>query len=312
MIREEFHFLSKDAKTKIHGVRWIPESEQIQGVIQLVHGMQEHIGRYEELAEFMASQGWLVVGHDHLGHGTSVRDHEHLGYFCKSKASDVLVADIYQVTAITKGMYADLPYVIFGHSMGSYLVRKYLTIYSEEIDGAVICGTGYVPTELCRMGMCVCALLATFRGWHYRSKMVSKFTFGKPYRKFCMDDSEPENSWLCTDTERVKKFYADPLCNAPFTLNAFYGLFSTVAYNNEESRIAQIRKDLPMRIISGSQDPVGDAGVGVKRVYQRYKKAGLDNVTMKLYEGDRHELVNEPDRMDVFEDVLAFCDKCKA
>ena len=303
MIREDFHFLSKDAKTKIHGVRWMPEDGAVHGVIQLVHGMQEYIGRYEELAEFLTGQGFLVVGHDHLGHGQSVRDSQHLGYFCKPRPSDVLVADIHQVTAITKRVYPGLPYFIFGHSMGSYLLRKYLTIYSNDVDGAIICGTGSVPDAACYAGTAACAFIAMFRGWHYRSSFVKKAAFGKPYAKFCMDGSVPENSWLCRDTERVKKYYSDPLCTVDFTLNGFYGLFSTVSYDNQEKYVKQVRTDLPIFIISGSEDPVGDAGIGVKRVYRQYKKAGLKDVTMKLYEGDRHELVNEPDRENVYADI---------
>lgn len=303
MIREDFHFLSKDAKTKMHGVRWLPDDGAVHGVIQLVHGMQEYIGRYEELAEFLTGHGFLVVGHDHLGHGQSVRDKQHLGYFCKPKPSDVLVADIYQVTAITKRGYPGLPYFIFGHSMGSYLLRKYLTVYSGDVDGAIICGTGSVPDTACHFGMAVCAFIAMFRGWHYRSNFVKKAAFGKSYASFCMDGSDPENSWLCKDTERVKKYYNDPLCTFDFTLNGFYGLFSTVSYDNQEKYVKQIRADLPIFIISGSEDPVGDAGVGVKRVYRQYKKAGLRDVTMKLYEGDRHELVNEPNREIVYADI---------
>lgn len=303
MIREDFHFLSKDGKTKIHGVRWMPEDGVVHGVIQLVHGMQEYIGRYEEFANFLTGHSFLVVGHDHLGHGESVRDQGHLGYFCKSKPSDVLVADMHQVTAITKRSYPGLPYFIFGHSMGSYLLRKYLTVYSDDVDGAIICGTGSVPDASCYAGMAVCAFIAGFRGWHYRSSLVQKAAFGKSYAKFCMDGSVPENSWLCKDVARVKKYYSDPLCTFDFTLNGYWGLFSTVAYDNQEKYVKQVRPDLPLFLISGSEDPVGDGGIGVKRVYQQYKKAGLSDVTMKLYEGDRHELVNELDRENVYADI---------
>lgn len=309
MIREDFQFLSKDAKTKIHGVRWLPDDGVVHGVVQLVHGMQEYIGRYEELAEFLTGHGFLAVGHDHLGHGQSVRDQRYMGYFCKSSPSDVLVEDIYQVTAITKSAYQGLPYFIFGHSMGSYLLRKYLTMYSRDIDGAIICGTGSVPDGACRLGMALCAFIALFRGWHYRSSLVKKAVFGKSYAGFCMDGSVPEKSWLCTDAERVKKYYSDPLCTFDFTVNGFYGLFSTVSYDNQEKYVRQIRPELPIFIISGSEDPVGDAGIGVKRVYRQYKKAGLKNVTMKLYEGDRHELVNEPDRTTVYADIWGWISK---
>lgn len=303
MVREDYHFLSRDTKTKIHGVRWLPDDGVVRGVIQLVHGMQEYIGRYEEFAEYMTSRGFLVVGHDHLGHGESVRDSKHLGYFCKSRPSQVLVADMHQVTDMTRRVYPGVPYFIFGHSMGSYLLRKYLTIYSDVVDGAIICGTGSVPDAACYFGIACCHAIATFRGWHYRSNFVKKATFGKSYADFCMDGSRPQESWLSRNVESVKKYFADPLCTFDFTLNGYYGLFTTVAYDNKEKYIRQIRMDLPILLISGEKDPVGDAGAGVKRVYHQLKKAGIGNVTMKLYKDDRHELLNENDRADVYADI---------
>ncbi len=303
MIREDFHFLSKDKKTKIHGVRWLPEQTAVRGVIQLVHGMQEYIGRYEEFAEFLTDKGFLVVGHDHLGHGESVRDSGHLGYFCKGHPSQVLVADMFQVTTLTKREYPKLPYFIFGHSMGSYLLRRYLTVHSDEVDGAVICGTGSVPDPMCRAGMLVCAAIALFRGWHFRSSLVKKMTFGKSYAAFCTDGSDLTNSWVCGNPEVMKKYYSDPLCTFDFTLNGFYGLFSTVSYDNQERYVRQVRTELPVFLVAGALDPVGDAGVGVKRVYRQYKKAGLSDVTMKLYEGARHEILNEVNRADVYADI---------
>lgn len=303
MIREDFHFLSKDKKTKIHGVRWLPDDGAVSGVIQLVHGMQEYIGRYEEFARFLTDKGYLVVGHDHLGHGESVRDSGHLGYFCKKRSSETLVADMHQVTDMTKRAYPELPYFIFGHSMGSYLLRRYLTVYGAQVDGAVICGTGSVPDYVCRVGMLCCSAIAMFRGWHYRSSFVKKMTFGKSYEAFCTDDSDPTNSWICGNPEVIRRYYQDPLCTFDFTLNGFYGLFATVCYDEQERYVKRIPLDLPVFMIAGAQDPVGDAGVGVKRVYRQYKKAGLKDVTMKLYEGARHEILNECNRADVYADI---------
>jgi alpha-beta hydrolase superfamily lysophospholipase len=265
--------------------------------------MQEYIGRYEEFARFLTEHGLLVVGHDHLGHGQSVRSERELGYFCRKHPSDVLVEDMHQLTLITKNEYPDLPYVIFGHSMGSYLLRKYLTKYSGDVDGAIICGTGRVADFTCLYGMAACRVLAAFRGWHYRSEFVRKGTFGKSYAMYDMDGTHPENSWLSRSVEHVKRYSADKLCTYGFTLNGYYGLFSTVYYDNRDQYVAQIRKDLPIYIISGAADPVGDHGIGVKRVYRQYKKAGLENVTMKLYEGARHELINETNRAEVYADI---------
>lgn len=302
MVREDFYFLSRDAKTRLHGVRWLPAGT-VRGVVQLVHGMQEYIGRYEEFAAYLTEKGYAVIGHDHLGHGGSVRGKRQMGYFCKEHPSDVLVADMYQVTALARRKYPDKPFVIFGHSMGSYLLRKYLTRYSDAVDGAIICGTGSVPNAACSAGMACCALLSVFRGWHYRSSFVKKLTFGKSYAKFCMDGTRPDDSWLCGNTACVEAYYRDPLCTFDFTLNGFYGLFSTVRYDNQMAYIRQIRKNLPVLFISGAQDPVGDAGAGVKKAYRQYKRAGLRDVKIKLYEGDRHEIINENDRTVVYGDI---------
>jgi alpha-beta hydrolase superfamily lysophospholipase len=306
MTKTEFHFLSKDGKTKIHGRRWLPDDGVVYGVVQLVHGMQEYIDRYDEFAGFLTGHGLLVVGHDHLGHGSSVRDEKHLGYFCKKHPSDVLVDDMHQLTRITKNEYPNLPYVIFGHSMGSYLLRKYLSRYSGDVDGAILCGTGSVPDSTCLFGMAVCQVLAAFRGWHYRSEFVRKATFGKAYAMYDMDGTHPENSWISRNVESVKAYYADSLCSFRFTLNGYYGLFSTVRYDNQPRCLAGTRKDLPIYIISGSEDSVGDHGAGVKRVYRQYKKAGFENVTMKLYEGARHELINETNRAEVYADIWSW------
>lgn len=303
MRKEEFQFLSKDTKTKIHGVRYLPDDEACIGVIQLVHGMQEYIERYEGFAEFLTGKGFLVVGHDHLGHGHSVLDEQHLGYFCKPKPSDVLVADMYQLTCITKNSYPNLPYVIFGHSMGSYLLRKFLTKHGESVDAAILCGTGYVPTVTCNLGLAVVALIATFRGWHYRSQFVKNSTFSGEYKKYNMDGSDPANSWLSKNTESVKRYYKDRFCTFDFTLNGYWGLFTTVKYDNQDKYIQQIPKDLPIFFISGADDPVGGCGVGVRRIYDQFLKNGIKDVSIKLYENDRHEILNEPDHETIYADI---------
>jgi alpha-beta hydrolase superfamily lysophospholipase len=309
MKKTEFHFLSKDTKTKIHGVRWLPDDGVVYGAVQLVHGMQEYIDRYDEFARFLTGHGLMVVGHDHLGHGASVRSERDLGYFCKKNPSDVLVEDMHQLTMMAKHKYPDLPYVIFGHSMGSYLLRKYLSKYSGDVDGAIICGTGTVPDRTCLLGMAVCRDLAVFHGWHYRSDFVKNAAFGKSYAMFNMDGTDPKNSWLSRNEDSVRRYYKDPLCTYNFTLNGYYGLFSTVRYDNGEQCVSGTRKDLPIYIISGAEDPVGDHGTGVKKVYRKYQKAGCENVTIKLYEGARHELLNETNREEVYADIWLWYQK---
>lgn len=307
--KEVFHFLSKDGKTKIHGVRWLPANGKVYAVLQLVHGMQEHIERYDEFASYMAKKGFLVVGHDHLGHGESVRSEDDLGYFASHKPSKTAVADMWQVTKITRNQYPDCPYFILGHSMGSFLLRRYLTLYSDAVNGAVICGTGSKPDYVTLFGMLVCKVIGLFRGEHYRSKFVSDSSFGKPYEAYDKTGLDPKNSWLSKNVESVEAYYKDPRCTFMFTVNGFYMLFSTIYYDNQMRNIRKIRKDLPVLFLAGEDDPVGDCGAGVRKACMQYKKAGIQSVSLRLYPEDRHEILQEPDREQVFADIYRWCRK---
>lgn len=301
--KETFQYLSKDGVTKIHGVKWIPEDGQWDAVLQLTHGMVEYIERYDLFADYMTKQGFLVVGHDHLGHGESVQTKEDWGFFAEKKGSDILVSDMHTLRKKMQKENEGKPYFMFAHSMGSYLLRKYITRYGEELSGAIICGTGSVPDLLTRTGMGVCRVLARFKGWHYRSKMVADMSFGGPYKKYDLTGKQADNSWLSKDVDSVKRYYSDPKCTYTFTLNGYKTLFDTVYYDNQMEYVQKTPKDLPLLLISGADDPVGDCGAGVKRVYEMYKEVGIKEISMKLYEGDRHEILNETDKEIVFADI---------
>lgn len=307
--KETFRFLSKDGKTKIHAVKWMPEDGKVRAVMQLSHGMVEYIERYDEFACYLARRGFLVVGHDHLGHGESVTDESEWGYFTAKKPAETVVADIYQVTRIIRSQYPDCPYFIFGHSMGSFLLRRYLTRYSEDVTGAVICGTGSQPDAATCFGMLVCRLIGLVRGGHYRSAFITNVSFGKPYADFDKTGADPSKSWLSKNEESVRAYYDDPRCTFVFTVNGYYGLFSTVRYVNQMKHIRKIRKNLPVFFIAGEDDPVGNFGEGVKKAYAQYRQAGIRDVKMKLYQNDRHEILQETDREQVFEDVYQWCKK---
>lgn len=307
--RETFQFLSKDGRTKIHAVRWLPENGRVRAVMQLAHGMVEYIERYDEFARYLAKRGFLVVGHDHLGHGASVREESDWGYFSHKNPSETVVADMYQVTRMMRNQYPDCPFFILGHSMGSFLLRRYLTLHSEDVTGAVICGTGSQPDLLTGFGMFVCRLIGLFHGGHYRSSFITETSFGKQYAEFDMTGADPSRSWLSKNEESVRAYYNDPRCTFQFTLNGYYGLFSTIRYANQMKHILSIRKNLPVFFISGQDDPVGGFGEGVKKAYTQYRQAGLRDVKMKLYPNDRHEILQETDREQVFEDIYQWCKK---
>ena len=302
---EQISFLSKNGKTMIHAVKWLPENGEFRAILQITHGMVEYIERYRPFAEYLTEQGFMVVGHDHLGHGASVNSEEEWGYFGEHP-SDILVEDMHQLRTKIQSENPGVPYFMMAHSMGSYMLRKYLCIHNENLSGAIIMGTGCVPDSTMKFGMWLCKVIAAFRGWNYRSKLMQSLSYSKPYRKFDLYGKDYTNSWLTKDEEHVKKYYGDPRCTFMFTVNGYYGLMEAVYFDNQMENIKKVPKDLPIFMVSGEQDPVGDLGEGVKKVYHMYKNAGIEDLTYKLYENDRHEILNETDRQQVFSDIYAW------
>lgn len=303
-MKKHFYFPSTDRRTKIHAIQWTNENVTPKGVVQLIHGMVEHIERYDEFANFLADQGYIVVGHDHLGHGRSVVSEEDYGFFDENQPALVLLQDIHRLRIGTSRQYPGLPYIMLGHSMGSYLLRRYLSSHGEGLDGAIVMGTGQEIDAVTTAGLAFLKAEAKKHGWHYRSEKAAKMTFGAPYRKFDLTGEDPERSWLSKNVENVKAYYSDPRCGFLFTLNGYWALISTVKFDNQKKNIAAIPKDLPILIVSGEDDPVGNLGKGVKKVYNAFVKAGIRDVSCKLFEGDRHEILNELDRDEVYRYIL--------
>ncbi len=306
MIQENFQFLSADKKTEIYGVKWIPENREYKAVLQISHGMQEYIGRYRAFAEFLTDRGILVAGHDHLGHGESVSSPAEYGYFTRNHPSDTLILDMHAVRKLIQKENAKCPYFMLGHSMGSYMLRKYITRYPKHLKGAIIVGTGSMPDGQMKLGMGICRFLAKIHGWHYKSPLVKKLSFMGPYRQYDLAGKNIENNWLTKDKKIAEKYYKDPRCRFDFTVNGYYGLMEAVYHDNQPQNIARIPKSLPLLLISGDKDPVGDMGKGVKKVYQQYQAAGISDLTLKLYKDDRHEILNETDRKEIYKDVYAW------
>lgn len=306
MIKQEFTFLSTDKKTNIHAIKWIPESNEYKAILQITHGMVEYIERYELFGEFMTANGFMVVGHDHIGHGESVVSKEDWGYFAAENPSDILIEDMHKLRSIIQEENPGIAYFMFGHSMGSYMLRKYLAKYNDNLRGAVICGTGHSPEGTTKMGLTVIRILRKLKGERHRSQFVANLTYDKPYKKFDVTGKNPENSWLTRDVEIVKKYYSDPKCTFLFTLNGYQGLLEAVLFDCRQENIDLIPNKLPIFIISGSQDPVGNLGVGVKTVYDMFKASGKEDLTYKIYENYRHEILNEIGKEQVYDDVLAW------
>jgi len=302
-MRKNLSLSSQDRKQKLHIVMWKPEGE-VKAVLQISHGMQEYIERYDEFANYLNSKGILVVGNDHMGHGHTADSEEELGYFYKKHSSEKVVRDLHRVTRATMKRYPDIPYFLFGHSMGSFLARRYIMTYGNELTGAIICGTGYQPEIALLTGKIAAAVSAAVKGEKHRSKFIDKASFGTYNKK--IENVEDPMDWLSTKRETVEKRKGDIYCEFKFTNNGYKMLFDTIEYIQKKKNIEQIPKRLPLFLIAGKEDPVGNYGEGVEQVYHSFEKAQIRDVEMKLYEGMRHEILLEKDSQKVYDDVYAW------
>lgn len=302
MIRkEEFYFDSRDQKNKIHAIKWIPDVEKPVCIFQIVHGMAEHIDRYDEFARFLAGKGILVVGDDHLGHGKSVPEGGTYGYFCEEDAANVLVRDVHRLKKIMQEQYPGVMYLILGHSMGSFILRNYLFRYGSGVNGAIIAGTGMQSKATLFFARTVTAIQKFFCGSKHVGKFIDKASFGSFNNRFMPVRTQCD--WLSREEANVDRYLADPMCGFVFTLNGFATLFQLIHNCYDVEKIESMPKMLPVFLIAGADDPVGNYGKSVEKVYQSYLDHGMQNVQMKLYEKDRHELLNETDRELVYGDI---------
>ena len=299
--KEELYFDSRDGEHKIHAVRWIPDGEKPACILQIVHGMAEYIDRYDDFARFLADRGILVVGDDHLGHGKSVKPGEPYGYFCKEDAPTVLVRDEHRLKKMTQEQYTGVPYIILGHSMGSFITRNYLLKYGTGIDGAIIMGTGMYSRPSLVCGRALAALQRVFCGADHASKLLNMVVFGA-YNKRIKSPKTPFD-WFSRNEDNVREYINDPLCGFTFTVNGFQTLFKLIYNLHDKEKLSKMPKNLPVFFLSGADDPVGDYGRSVELTYRSYQEIGMENVQMKLYPEDRHELLNEVDKEDVYGDI---------
>ena len=301
-MRDEFYFPSKDGNTEIHTIEWKPEKE-VKAVLQICHGMVEYIGRYDEFAQFLCDKGYYVVGNDHLGHGKSVQTKSEYGFFNEKYGNVCVLGDIHTLRQRTEKKYPDVPYFMMGHSMGASLLRQYIQMYGKGLDGAVLMGTvADHKKAVLAFGKRLCRLMAAFRGWHYRSKLVDDLAIGGYNKKF--KPARTQANWIPSYYERLEKDAADPLCTFRFTVNAYYNMFLGMMSTQRKESVYMIPKGLPILFVCGAEDPVGDFGKGVRKIYEKYRAAGIQDVALRLYTGDRHELLNETDRKQVYEDLL--------
>ena len=302
MIKEEFYYDSRDGKSKLHAVRYAPDdAENICCVVQIVHGMAEYFERYEEFAEFLTSKGCVVTGEDHMGHGKSVGENGKYGYFCEQDPATVVVRDVHRLKKITEEQYPQVPYIILGHSMGSFIARNYLCRYGSGIGGAVIVGTGMQSAGLIFVAKAMAGIQKLFCGSKHVSHFIDKAAFGGYNKR--IDSPRTSSDWLSRNTDNVDRYIADELCGFTFTVNGFQTLFELIRRLQKQENLEKVPQNLPILMVSGAEDPVGDYGKGVHKACESLKRAGVKNITVKLYENDRHELLNEDDAEAAMEDI---------
>lgn len=306
-IKESFYYNSDFDDKKIHAVRYIPKCE-IRGILQISHGMVEYIERYEDFANYLCEYGFLVVGNDHRGHGCSVESDNDYGYFAEKNGNKAVLEDLRKLTEITEKEYPEVPYFLLGHSMGSFYARQYLCEYGNKLNGAVIMGTGCQPKVLVSLGKALTRVIAVFKGWHYRSSFVNNMAFGGYNKKF--EPALTPKDWLTKDKKIVAEYIAEKRCSFIFTLNGYYSMFTGIKKLYNKSFLARMPKNLPVFFMSGKDDPVGDFSLGVEKAVKQFKNAGMKNVRLKIYNNDRHEILNETDRQIVYADILKWLNDC--
>ena len=305
MIKNDITFLSSNKKTNIHAIICRPKNGQFTRIIQIIHGMCEYIERYLPFIEYLATKGFIVVGHDHLGHGQSIKSPDDLGYFGEPNPNDLLIQDIHSLRKIIVKKYPNLPYFMCGHSMGSYLLRQYICTYSKGLAGIIILGTGYMSPCESLLALGFINVLSCFKGIKHKSNLTKKISFELgPYSKYDHQKKDLNNSWISRDPKIVKKYYEDKNCQFDFTLNGYYGLVQSIRYSCDPSNVAKIKKDIPILFVSGDCDPVGNNGEGVRKSYEIMKLIGSVDVSMKLFIGCRHEVLNELNKDEVYEYIL--------
>lgn len=299
----ELSFTSCDCKNAIYVREWLPDVVPV-GVVQICHGIAEHITRYDKFAHFLASNGFVVTGEDHLGHGRSVASQDDLGFFGEHDGWELVVGDMRELYERLRKQYTHLPIFIFGHSMGSFLTRTYIIRYHDSPDGVILSGTGQQSGLLLSAGLFAANAVINLHGANHKSKCLNNlmfFGYNSHYKP-----NRTSFDWLTRNGAVVDNYINDPLCGFIPSAGVFRDMLMGIKYISNKKNLERLNKNLPIFLISGDDDPVGEYGKGVLRAYNSFLQAGLTDVTLKLYHGGRHEIISEYNKDEVYSDVLGW------
>lgn len=300
---KDFYFNSSTGKNKIHARMCVPDAEP-RAIVQIIHGIAEYIDRYDEFMSFLADNGIIAVGTDHLGHGKSIESEEQTGFFAYDNGWDYAVRDEEVLRLAMHENYPELPIIVFGHSMGSFMARTLLIRYPDAFNAAIISGTGNQGAALVNGGLFMGNLVTGLKGAHHYSKFLNNLAFGS-YNKI-YDNPKTEYDWLSRDEANVQKYIDDPLCGFIPSCSLFRDMMTGVKFITNKKNLTAMNKDMPVYFMSGDMDPVGECGKGVQKAYNNFLEAGMKDVSIKLYPGGRHEMLNEINKDEVYTDILAW------
>lgn len=302
----DFTFRSSTARNTIHARKCAPDSAP-RAIVQIVHGIAEHINRYDDFMKFLAENGILAVGDDHLGHGQSVTEADDLGFFNDKDGWDYAVMDEERLHDIMVEEYPNIPYLFFGHSMGSFITRTLIIKQPEMYDAAIISGTGHQSKALVYGGGIMANALVALKGARSDGRALNDVAFGT-YLSHIENPRTPFD-WLSRDVAAVDKYIADPMCGFICKASLYRDMMGGVKFVTSQKNINKMNKEKPIYFMSGAEDPVGDYGVGVEKAYKAFCDAGLHDVKMRLYPGGRHEMLNETNNAEVYKDILDWINK---
>ncbi|MCL1831087.1 MAG: alpha/beta hydrolase [Oscillospiraceae bacterium] len=298
------HFQSADSTVEIGYAKWVGESAP-RGIIQIVHGMCEHIDRYDEFASYFTERGFVVYANNHIGHGDSVVSADDLGHVSGKAGYLNWCKDVDTLVTIAKTEYQNIPFILFGHSMGSMIARLYVALYPSRVDELVICGTSG-SNPLVNIGLTLTSIIRSLRGERYRSKFIHNLSFGS-YNDRCLE-KRTVFDWISINTDNIDRYIADERCGKMFTVSAFYSLMSLIKAITSKDWYQKVEPNLPILLIAGTEDPVGAYGKGVIETQKGLLDNGHTDVSLILYENMRHEIFNEKDKDRVYSDISEFID----